>query len=92
MNKRDKNICKRCGKEINRRNIFCSPKCRRENGTMLLSCTNCGIIFPRSKTLVNRTEKNPRYTTKLPFCSNKCKGSFAGKHYGWGKDKKSKSS
>ena len=87
--KRDKNTCKKCGEETNRRNIFCSPKCRRENGLVLLTYTNCGVIFPRTKTLIDRTNKDSRYTTKLPFCSRKCNGFFVGKHYGWGKDKKS---
>ena len=89
IRKRDKNVCKKCGGETNRRNIFCSAKCRKDDGTVLLSCTNCEVIFSRSRTLINRTNKDPRYTTKLPFCSNKCKGSYVGKHYGWGKDKKS---
>jgi hypothetical protein len=50
---------------------------------VVLECHTCGGLFYRLRSQHTRSRRDPKYTTKLSFCSKKCYGQFFGKTYGW---------
>jgi hypothetical protein len=50
----------------------------RKATLVTLECTNCGKLFERRKSSVNKTK------TGAHFCSKECQGRLLGKQYGFG--------
>lgn len=74
-------ICPNCGGRKSRNGKFCQ-QCDRQNRKIPISCPICGNIFMRSQadTLFRITRQNRQHF----FCSEKCNGSYSGRHYGFG--------
>jgi endogenous inhibitor of DNA gyrase (YacG/DUF329 family) len=48
-----------------------------------LECPICHKTFLKRGTYYRRMLKDPKYTNKNSFCSQKCKGAFVGLNYGF---------
>ncbi len=67
-----------------RRSKYCSRKCYSDSRHSMYVCDDCGKLFRRRISLVI-THEARGYQYK--FCDRRCLGSYAGTHWGWGKDK-----
>ncbi|MDP2916744.1 MAG: hypothetical protein Q8O16_02310 [Dehalococcoidia bacterium] len=61
--------------------LYCSPECLRAARTIMVVCDECGKLFPRATFVVVKEAK--QHPGKMFFCTRKCFGRYAGKHYGW---------
>jgi hypothetical protein len=86
-------ICNNCGNEFERAaseaskvgkdgNCFCNLKCKVEYNSITLVCDYCHTEY---KAKIYRVRNNIRkHGMKYVFCSNRCKGKWLGKNFGFG--------
>ena len=59
---------------------WCSKECRRISKALKVSCSQCGELFDLPEyLLIVKVKRGYQHL----FCSNLCKGMWAGKHYGF---------
>ncbi len=69
------------------RGKYCSVECSRRSCKVRVSCSECGTLFDKSVRALIYFSNKKHYLTQKPyqhfFCSAKCRGAYAGKHYGF---------
>jgi endogenous inhibitor of DNA gyrase (YacG/DUF329 family) len=69
-------LCSSCGKPITKNKTGLCFKCWANSHRITATCKECGKKFQKKESEIFRNE--------LDFCSNKCKGKYIGREYGWG--------
>lgn len=73
--------CIACGNQMGNACVsFCSRKCQYAYVRIPIACKECGVIFRvRASYLISRR----KHGKDANFCSNKCKGIWIGKTFGF---------
>lgn len=83
--------CPQCNKPFPHYNNrkYCSPECRHAAHFITIQCEICGKTreLPRSWFIWKK-----KHGRQHDFCSRKCLGIYAGRHYGWGNLQRKKAS
>ena len=80
--------CVYCGKPLPPGHIkYCSLECRVKATNITIECPVCGKLFTRTKSSLlyrlNHKQRVNGKTVQHIFCSEKCRGVYAGNNYGF---------
>ena len=73
--------CSQCDQPAQLGKLYCSKDCKNASTHIKISCSQCGKIFVRSQSQLERNTSQGKQ--RFWFCSRYCRSQFVGQNYGF---------